>query len=137
MNADKNIVFLHKELTEKIIGAAYDVHNALGYGFAEKVYENTLAIELRKRGLRVEQQRPVKVFYDGAVVGDYIADVVVDNLVIVEIKAARCLISENEAQLLNYLRSTEIEVGLLLNFGRRVEVKRLAFSNDYKKPGRP
>ena len=137
MNADKDIVFLHKELTEKIIGAAYDVHNALGYGFAEKVYENTLAIELRKRGLSVEQQRPVKVYYEGAVVGNYVADVVVDNLVIVEIKAARRLISENEAQLLYYLRSTEIEVGLLLNFGRRVEVKRLAFSNNYKKPGGP
>ena len=113
------------------------MHNALGYGFAEKVYENTLTIELKKQGLRVEQQMPVKVYCEGAVVGNYVADLVVDNLVIVEIKAARRLTSEDEAQLLNYLRATEIEVGLLLNFGRRVEVKRLAFSNNYKKPGGP
>ena len=135
MNADKPKEFLHKELTEEIIRAAYVVHNTLGYGFAEKVYENALAIELRKHKLDVEQQASIKVFYNGELVGDYLADLLVNEKVIIELKAVKQLLAEHEAQLLNYLRATEVEVGLLLNFGRRVEIKRLAFSNRYKVGG--
>lgn len=114
----------HKELTEKIIGAAYAVHNALGYGFVEKVYENALRVELEEGGLSVEQQAPVDVRYRGKLVGEYVADMVVDGKVIVEAKAVSELAKEHEVQLVNYLKATGIEVGLLINFGRKVEVRR-------------
>jgi GxxExxY protein len=124
--------YLHVDLTERIIAAFYTVYNSLGYGFLEKVYENALAIEMRKAGHEVEQQYPIKVYYDGRVVGEYYADLVVDDAVIVEIKAVRQLPKEHEAQLLNYLKATPYEVGLLLNFGPKPEIKRKAYSNERK-----
>lgn len=123
----------HIETTEKIIKAYYAVYNALGYGFLEKVYENALVIELERMGIVARSQYPVKVFYAGAVVGEYVADMLVEDTVIVEIKVARQLSSEHEAQLLNYLNATQFEVGLLLNFGPKAEFKRKIFDNDLKK----
>jgi GxxExxY protein len=121
--------FKHKELTEQIIKIFYRVYNKLGYGFLEKVYENAMMLELKKEGVPAVVQSPIKVFYDEEVVGEYFADILVADEVIVEIKAASCLVEENEAQLLNYLKATDIEVGLLLNFGAKPEVRRKAFSN--------
>jgi len=114
----------HADLTERIIGAAYRAHNALGSGFLEKVYENALAVELRRSGLPVCQQHPVEVFYEGERVGEFVADMLVDDRVIVEIKAVSKLEKLHEVQVVNYLKATGIEVGLLVNFGRSVEVKR-------------
>ncbi len=124
---------LHEELTKKIIKAFYMINDALGYGFLEKVYENAMLIELKKMGLEVKQQKNIKVYYDGKEVGDYFADLIVENLVIIELKAAESLCPEHEAQLINYLRATYIEVGLLFNFGRKAEFKRKIFTNDQKK----
>ena len=121
--------FKHTNITEKIINSAFNVHNALGFGFAEKVYENALAIELRSLGLRVRQQEPVEVFYKGQLVGEYFADLVVEDKVIVELKAVRAMDKAFETQLINYLKATQMEVGLLLNFSRKVEVKRMVFSH--------
>ena len=131
MNAD-NQDFKYKELTEKIIEIFYRVYNKLGYGFLEKVYENAMMIELKKEGFSAVSQYAIKVFYEGEVIGEYYADILVDNNVIVEIKAAKSLVKENEAQLLNYLKATDIEVGLLVNFGTKPEVKRKAFDNSRK-----
>jgi GxxExxY protein len=121
--------FKHKELTENIIKIFYRVYNKLGYGFLEKVYENAMMIEFKKDGIAAVCQFPIKVFYEGELIGEYYADILVDTKVIVEIKAAKRLTEENEAQLLNYLKATDIEVGLLLNFGTKPEVKRKAFDN--------
>jgi GxxExxY protein len=126
MHADK-ATLKHAKLTEQILGAAYRVHNALGYGFAEKVYENALVHELGKAGLDIKQQWPVAVRYDGEVVGDYVADLVVCGRVVVEVKAVSRLEPAPEVQLVNYLKATGIEVGLLINFGRKVEFKRRVF----------
>lgn len=120
-------MYKHSGITEKVIGAAYKVYNALGHGFLEKVYENALALELRKVGLGVEQQYPAAVRYEGELVGDYVADLVVDGKVIVEVKAVRALENVHEAQLIHYLKATGIEVGLLLNFGPKMEIKRRIF----------
>ena len=120
----------HGDLTQKSIGAFYEVYNRLGYGFLEKVYENALCIELKRAGLEYSQQVPIEVRYRGEVVGEYFADLVVADSVIVEIKAARTLTPNHEAQLLNYLKATDFEVGLLLNFGRRAEFVRKVFAND-------
>ena len=114
----------HKDITEKIIGAAYKVHNNLGSGFLEKVYQNSLAIELRSLGFLFDIEKPVKVHYRGEIVGDYIADIIVDGKVILEIKAIKELSSIHEVQLVNYLKATGIEVGLLINFGKSVQIKR-------------
>ena len=115
------------ELTEKIIGCAFKVSNVLGCGYLEKVYENALAHELRKAGLRVEQQKRIDVFYDGILVGYFDADIVVEDNVILEIKAVRVLDEAHKAQTLNYLKSTGQRLGLLINFGTpRVEIKRVA-----------
>ena len=122
----------HSELTEKIIGAFYKVYNTLGYGFSEKVYENALVIELKKLGLKVEQQASIRVFYDGKNVGDYVADVLVEERVLLELKAARMLTGEHEAQLLSNLKATPIEVGLLLNFGHKAEFIRKVYDNQHK-----
>jgi len=122
----------HAELTEKIIGAFYAVYRHLGYGFSEKVYENSLALELRKLGLQVEQQKPIEVYYDGQVVGEYFVDILVNETVILELKAAHQLAKDHEAQLLNYLKATTVEVGLLLNFGPKAEFKRKVYDNDRK-----
>lgn len=123
---------LHQELTAQILEAFYKVHRALGYGFLEKVYENALVVELQDLGLRVEQQMPIKVYYRGHSVGNYVADVVVERKVLVEIKAVEHLTDAHRAQLLNYLHSTPLEVGLLLNFGHRPEVVRRILTNDRK-----
>ncbi|HED08669.1 MAG TPA: GxxExxY protein [Ignavibacteria bacterium] len=124
---------LHQELTSKIIGAYYKVYNSLGYGFLEKVYENALKIELRRLNLKVEQQKNIKVVYEGFEVGDYFADLIVEDLVIIELKAAEAICEQHEAQLLNYLKATDIEVGLLLNFGKEAKFVRKVFSNSNKK----
>jgi GxxExxY protein len=122
----------YKELTEKIIKVFYKVYNRLGYGFLEKIYENALMIELKKEGIPAVAQFPIKVHYGDEIVGEYFTDILVDNKVIVEIKASRSLAPENEAQLLNYLKATDIEVGLLLNFGPKPEIKRKVFDNQRK-----
>ncbi len=122
----------HSELTDLIIKAFYSVYNTLGYGFLEKVYENAVAIELRKLGLQVIQQAPIHVCYDGQLIGEYFADLLDEDRVIVEIKAADSIVEQHEAQLLNYLKATPYEVGLLLNFGPQPQVRRKAFDNDRK-----
>ncbi len=124
---------LHEDLTNRIICAFYNVYNSLGHGFLEKVYENALAIELRKAGLSVTQQEGVKVFYECEQVGDYFADIIVNGLVILELKAAESLRNEHFAQLTNYLKATDNEVGLLLNFGSKPEFKRIILTNDKKR----
>ena len=131
MNADYQD-FKYQELTEKIIEIFYRVYNKLGYGFLEKVYENAMMIEFRKEGIHAVSQFAIKVFYENQIIGEYYADLLVDDKVIVEIKAAKWLAEENEAQLLNYLKATDIEVGLLLNFGPKPEIKRKAFDNTRK-----
>ncbi len=122
-----------EEVTGRVIGAFYTVYNELGYGFLESVYEEALAIALEDEGLKAARQVGVPVWYRGQQVGDFRADVVVENSVILELKAVRALDPSHESQLLNYLRATTIEVGLLLNFGPRPEFKRLAFDNSRKK----
>lgn len=123
---------LHKDITEQIIKAFYKVYNTLGYGFLEKVYQKALLIELRNLGFECQEEAPIKVFYEKVNVGEYRADIIVDNTVIIENKAAEGLAEENEFQLINYLKATEIEVGLLLNFGKKPEFKRKIFTNDRK-----
>ena len=122
----------HSDLTDLILNAFYKVHRTLGYGFNEKVYENSLAIELRAAGLQVTQQAEIEVFYERQPVGTYFADLIVNGVVMFELKAVKQLAEEHEAQLLNYLKATRIEVGLLLNFGPTTEVKRRAYDNDRK-----
>ena len=107
----------HGDLTDKIIGAFYKVYNRLGHGFLEKVYENALVLELRKQGLSVRQQSPIHVYYENELIGEYFADLIVDDKVIVELKAAEAIDEAHLAQLTNYLKATRQEVGLLLNFG--------------------
>ena len=115
----------HEELTQKIIGCAYKVYNTMGYGYLESVYEKCLMIELRKAGLKAEEQEPIKVFYDGENVGDFVADIIVEGSVILELKSVRRMINAHEVQLVNYLTATGKEVGLILNFGEaKVDVKR-------------
>ena len=123
---------LHADVTEKIIKAFYKVNNTLGYGFLEKVYENAMRIELCKMGFHILQQENLKVYYEGDEVGDYYADLLVENLVIIELKAAKSICEEHEAQLINYLKATKIEVGLLLNFGQKADFRRKVFSNSQK-----
>ncbi|WP_428236267.1 GxxExxY protein [Gracilimonas sp.] len=120
---------LHEELTEKIIESFYLVYNKLGYGFLESVYENALLIELKRQGLNVVNQVPIEVQYRNQKVGTFFADVLVEEKVILELKASRKLLQEHEFQLINYLRATNIEVGLLFNFGKKPEFKRKIFSN--------
>lgn len=122
----QNDRLMNEEITEKIIGCAYTVANTLGAGFLEKVYENALAHEIRKTGLDVKQQSPITVYYDGVVVGEYVADLVVENEVIVELKSAKSLDNVHMAQCLNYLKATGRKVCLLINFGSpRIELKRI------------
>lgn len=120
--------FPHKEITEGIIGAAFEVYNQLGYGFLERVYQRAFQVELVRRGSNAEIEKRIQVQYKGAVVGDYDADLIVDNCVAVEIKVCPQYDKRDEAQLLNELKATGLKVGLLLNFGRtKVEFKRLVF----------
>ena len=123
---------LQKDLTNKIIEAYYDVYNILGFGFLEKVYQNAMFLELRERGFYVEAQKQIKVNFKSVFVGEYYADFFINEKVIVELKAAECLVKENEAQLINYLRGTDIEVGILFNFGKKPEFIRKIFTNDLK-----
>jgi GxxExxY protein len=121
----------HEDLTKKLIGCFYTVYNALGYGFLESVYQSALAIELRKQGFRVTCQQPFTVHYDGHIVGEFVADIVVDDLVL-ELKAVRTLMPEHENQLLNYLNASHYEVGLLFNFGPTPQLKRRIYDNERK-----
>ena len=126
------MTYKHSDVTEKIINAFYTVYNALGYGFLEKVYRNAMAIQLDKLGLTVVPEAPIQVYYAGQLVGEYFADLLVNSAVIVELKAVRQLAEQHEAQLLNYLKATPYEVGLLLNFGPKAQIKRKAFDNSRK-----
>jgi GxxExxY protein len=124
-DSNTNEQFRHAELTKAIIGLFYEVYNELGHGFLESVYENSLALALRAKGYEVHQQVAIPVWFRGQKVGDFDADLLVNNLVILELKSCRSIVDAHLAQLLNYLKATEIEVGLLLNFGPRPEVKRI------------
>jgi GxxExxY protein len=125
MNADERRLKLDR-ITEKIIGCAYKVSNTLGSGFLEKVYENALALELLKTGLKVEQQHGIKVQYDGVIVGEFAADLLIENSVLVELKTAKSLDDANMAQCLNYLKATGLSVCLLINFGTtRADIRRI------------
>ena len=123
---------LHKELTDRIIACFYKVYTNLGYGFLEKVYEHAMLIELNKNGLKAISQYPIKVNYNGVSVGEYFADIIVEDKVIIELKASANLVPENILQLQNYLKATNIEVGLLLNFGKKPEIRRKTFHNNLK-----
>lgn len=127
------ILMKYEEITEKIIQAYFKVYNTLGFGFLEKVYLNAMFIELVALGFKVEKEKKILVYYFGNIVGDYNADLIVENIIAVELKAIEYLVEENEHQLINYLKATKIEVGLLLNFGKKPQVKRKIFDND-KKP---
>lgn len=129
MNLDN---YKHSDLTEKIITAFYKVYNTLGFGFLEKVYLNAMFIELQESGLQVEKQKRIRVFYANKEVGEFFADLAVNDCVIIELKACETLCEEHGFQLINYLKATEIEVGLLLNFGKKPEVTRKVFSNNRK-----
>lgn len=123
----------HREITQTIIKTFYDVYNELGQGFVESVYEKAMIIALKANGLKVESQVPIDVWYRGEKIGDFAADLLVEDSVLLELKSVRTLNNAHEAQLLNYLRATTIEVGLLLNFGEKPEFKRMAFDNVRKK----
>ncbi len=126
-------MLLHEEITEIIIKSFYNVYNKLGYGFLEKVYENALILELRKEGLECAKQVAIEVYYDETCVGNYFADILVENKIILELKAGDgSLIEEHELQLINYLKATDIEVGLLLFFGKKPVFKRKIFTNANK-----
>lgn len=122
----------HKKLTAAIISIFYKIYNTLGYGFLEKVYENAMMHELKKAEIPAISQFPINVLYEGEIMGEYYADILVDDRVIVEIKAAKSLVVDHKAQLLNYLKATDKEVGLLLNFGPKPEISRKVFDNDRK-----
>ena len=122
----------HSELTGKILGAFFQVHKELGYGFSEKVYENALVILLNEIGLKVEQQVRLYVYYHGQKVGEYIADLIINDVVLLELKAAEKIVEGYAAQLLNYLKATNIEVGLALNFGPIAEFRRKVYDNERK-----
>ena len=122
----------HAEVTEKILRAFFDLHTELGYGFSEKVYENSLAILMQERGLKIQQQMPIHVYFHGKVVGEYIADALVNDVVVLELKAVSKLNEDHAAQLLNYLKATDYEVGLLLNFGQTAEFRRKVYDNERK-----
>ena len=131
INADEHR-YLHSDLTDKIIAVFYDVYNELGHGFLESVYSEAMARALRATGLPVQREALLSIFFRGEPLAQFRADLIVNNLVMLELKAAKSMEPAFEAQLLNYLRATNIEVGLLLNFGPRPVVRRLVFSNDRK-----
>jgi len=124
---------IHQNVTDKILKAFYKVNNTLGYGFLERVYENAMVIELNSLDCKVIKQQIIKVYYRDNEVGEYFADLLVDDFVIIELKAVERISKEHEAQLINYLKSTNIEVGLLLNFGKKAEFKRKVFTNHRKR----
>ncbi|MGZ4033756.1 MAG: GxxExxY protein [Bacteroidia bacterium] len=124
---------INGDITDKIIKAFYNVYNTLGYGFLERVYENALFNELTDMGLNCERQKPIDVFYKEEKVGSYFADIIVEDKIILELKAAAGIAEEHEFQLINYLKATEIEIGLLLNFGKKPQFKRKIFTNNHVK----
>lgn len=124
---------LHKELTDKIIDAFFEVYDQLGYGYLERVYQNSLYFELIAKGHKIEAQKEIRIYYKGREVGIYYADLLVDDLVILELKAAEIITDAHEAQVINYLRGTDKEVGYILNFGPKPEFSRKIFTNDRKK----
>jgi GxxExxY protein len=121
--------YIHTDITKRIIKSFYSVYNKLGFGFLEKVYENAMMIQLMKDGLYCEKQKPIKVYYNEQIIGDYYVDILVENKVIIELKAAEGIVIEHELQLINYLKATNLEIGLLLNFGKQAQFKRKIFSN--------
>lgn len=123
---------LHRDLTQEIIRIFYEVYNELGYGFLERVYQNALFYELKMNRFDVKAQHKIKVFYKEVEVGEYICDILVNDLIILELKAQEQLVEANEFQLINYLKATNYEVGLLLNFGKKAEFKRKIFQNNIK-----
>ena len=127
-------MYRHADITERIIAAFYQVYNTLGYGFLEKVYQNAMEVELKARGLLVVPQAPLKVYYSGELVGEYFADFLIEGCVIVELKSVEQLATEHHAQLLNYLKATEIDIGLLLNFGPKPEVRRKVYESARHRP---
>lgn len=127
MNTDRAL--LHKELTDRVLGAFYDVYNALGHGFLESVYENALAMTLEEDGLEVVKQHPIEIVFKGRCIGEFRADLLVERSLIIEIKAQANLMPIHEAQLLNYLKATGLPIGLLLNFGPRPQFKRRIFTH--------
>ncbi len=133
MDTDIVAESLYKEKTESIIAGFYKVYNSLGYGFLEKVYENALRIELKDSGHSVQTQFPITVYYENHNVGNYFADLLIDDKIILEIKTVETLKDEHECQLINYLKATEYEIGLLLNFGKKPEIKRKIYTNNLKK----
>ncbi|WP_339886710.1 GxxExxY protein [uncultured Flavobacterium sp.] len=126
-------IFPHQELTKNIIGVYYDVYNELGYGFLEKVYHKAMLIELHKRGYVIESEKKLNVYYKNEIVGEYVPDIIINESVIVELKCVEYLIETHENQLLNYLKATKCEVGLILNFGKDPQFIRKIFTNDLKK----
>ena len=127
-------VLKHRDITEKIIRAFFDVYNELGPGFLESVYRDSMFIALRDAGMHVEREVRIPVWFHGERVGDFRADLLVNSLVLVELKTARAFDESHQAQLVHYLKATEIEVGMLLNFGPKAEFKRLIFENSRKNP---
>ena len=125
--------YLYSDITNEVLNAFYDVYNELGYGFLEKVYKNALFNELTQRGIRCQKEYPISVYYKGVCVGDYYADIMIEDKIILELKAVKTILPEHLAQLNNYLRATNAEVGLLLNFGMEPQKKRVVFTNDRKK----
>lgn len=124
---------LHRNLSDSILKIYFEVYNELGYGFLEKVYQNAMYFELKSQGYKVEAQKQIKVYYKSQLVGDYFADLLIEDSIILELKACACIMDEHKAQLLNYLKVTELEIGLLLNFGTTPEFKRSIYTNDRKK----
>lgn len=124
---------LHNDITDRIIRVYYTVYNELGYGFLEKVYQNAFYNELKNQGFNVVAQQKINVYYKEVLVGEYYADLMIDDLIIIELKASEVLVQENELQLLNYLRATDKEIGLLFNFGKKPEFRRKIFTNDKKR----
>ncbi len=119
--------YIHSDLTDKIISCAYDVYNQLGHGFVEKVYENAMMLKLPQKGLEVAQQAPIKVYFEEKIVGEYFADILVNNKVIIEFKAVSAISKAHEVQLVNYLKATGIRVGLLINFGEKLKITQRVF----------
>lgn len=128
---------LYQDLSDKIIKCFYEVYNILGYGFLEKVYESALFNELKISGLNCERQKKIDVYYKATLIGEYYADIIVEDKIILELKAAEAICEEHEFQLINYLKATNVEVGLLLNFGKKPEIRRKIFTNDRKSISNP
>jgi GxxExxY protein len=132
MDNKKKFEGKHSDLTGMILRAFFQVHKEMGFGFAEKVYESALEVLLKELGLNAERQKEIRVYYHGRRVGEYKADMIVNGVVLLEIKSVEKLVDAHDAQLLNYLKSTEIEVGLLLNFGHQAEFHRKIYDNSRK-----